>query len=466
VPNLSISQCVGTFSARLLVVPHLVQRKHGHVREMPRLGQRLLQWALSKVKSTGIPPQPPIRKSEETHLLRRGYKPPNPPEIRGRTLQSNSSPQSNPSPTKLSPQRKPQPEDTSVRSHRHEDSSCPMPAFTPYSQLTPAPWKHPSELAMVRDWFYPEHVSRSIFDFRSSQVDQRQDAINLVSLWQFRDPKLTHALISTAHLTDAMLHDQPGKRENFSSLALRSIYAMNFCRFVNALVDRDVRRSAIATIAKEPIAAESDVASGPHRGQSSMYAHALKLGLPDNFVELRHQAVHEEMPSLEVLRVRTGEALEWLWDRWWKVNVNVGAEPALSAWKEKHRPSQTSVGQAKVEEEDLRADQSVLCQRCRKRKRFDDDDGNGDDPNFREEAEEESLNPDRPKQQELDTEQENHVSSPQEQRKWALHFYTGLPDWRETSGLHQQKAQSPQTTLISATSTSAGTSEARPPLKP
>ena len=188
-----------------------------------------------------------------------------------------------------------------------------MAPSTPYSQLSPAPWKHPSELAMVRDWFYPERVSRSVFDLPASHGDRRQDAINLVSLWQFRDPKLTHALVATAHLTDAVLHDQPGRRDSLSNLALRGIYAMTFCRFVNALVDRDVRRSTTTTIARNKVVAESDIGSGPHRGQSSMYAHALKLGLPESFVELRHQAIHDDMPSLEVLRAMTGEALEWLW---------------------------------------------------------------------------------------------------------------------------------------------------------
>lgn len=219
-------------------------------------------------------------------------------------------------------------------------SSDQMPPVTPYSQTTLAPWKHPSELAMLRDWFYPHHIPRSFFDISSSvRADHRQDAVNLVSLWQFRHPNLPHPLTCTAHLTEAILHDQAGRRDHLSSLALQNIYAMTFCRFVSALVDRDVRKSVTATIVKDAVAAEKlDAASGPQRGQSSMFANALALGLPESFVELRHQANHNlnEMPSLEMLRMRTEEALEWLWERWWKFNAQGSVEPALSEWQEKH----------------------------------------------------------------------------------------------------------------------------------
>lgn len=293
---------------------------------------------------------------------------------------------------------------------------------TPYSQINPAPWKHPSQLAMVRDWFYPEHIPRALFGFASSNVDRRQDAINIISLWRFRDLKLNHVLISTAHLTDAILHDQPGKRDNLSSTALRSIYAMTFCRFVNALVDRDVRKSVTATMARENVAAESDTGSGPHRGQSSMYAHALALGLPESFVELRHQAIHEEMPSLEVLRMRTGEALEWLWERWWKVNVNGSAEPALSEWKEKHREWETSADQLGVENREGRAEEAALCRRCRKRKRSERENGDEDEASSGEEAEKNSHDLDRPKQQKVDIEGGNQVPPALERQGWTLHF--------------------------------------------
>lgn len=298
---------------------------------------------------------------------------------------------------------------------------------------------------MVRDWFYPEHISRNFFNFApSSHIDRRQDAINLVSLWRFRQPKLNHALISTANLTDAILHDRPSKRDHLSGIALRSIYAMNFCRFVNALVDRDVRKSATTTIAKDNVAADADTGSGPHRGQSSMYAHALELGLPEAFVELRHQAIHEEMPSLEVLRTRTGDALEWLWQRWWKVNIKGSAEPALSDWEESHMKWQTSTDQGAVEEEGGQ-NQLELCQRSRKRKLSDLGVNEETKTNTDQEAEYDYYSLVRPKQQKVDKENESHDSSNLERQGWVMHFSKGsegLPLAEENPEYHQDKRNS------------------------
>jgi Las1-like len=297
-----------------------------------------------------------------------------------------------------------------------------MASTNPYPQLYPAPWKHPSELAMVRDWFYPERIPRSFFDFASAPVDRRQDAINMISLWRFRDPKLYHVLISTAHLMDAILHDQQGRRELLSSTALRSIYAMAFCRFVNALVDRDVRKSVTATIAKDHVAFDSDTGSGPHRGRSSMYAHALELGLPESFVELRHQAIHEEMPHLEILRVRTREALDWLWERWWKVNVKGSAQPALAEWEERHGEWQTLTGHLSADEGDGQADELASCRRCRKRRRSDRETNDGDVASRENEAEKDSPNLDRPTQQKMDVNEENQGPVLPKQQGWSLHL--------------------------------------------
>jgi ribosomal biogenesis protein LAS1 len=49
----------------------------------------------------------------------------------------------------------------------------------------------------------------------------------------------------------------------------------------------------------------------------SMYALARTLGLPATYVELRHQATHEELPSLSRLRSAARRALVWIWERYW-----------------------------------------------------------------------------------------------------------------------------------------------------
>lgn len=48
-----------------------------------------------------------------------------------------------------------------------------------------------------------------------------------------------------------------------------------------------------------------------------MYSIAKSIGLPATYVELRHQATHEELPSLSKLRTATQKALHWIWDYYW-----------------------------------------------------------------------------------------------------------------------------------------------------
>ena len=50
----------------------------------------------------------------------------------------------------------------------------------------------------------------------------------------------------------------------------------------------------------------------------SMFSVAKTIGLPATFVELRHQATHEQLPSLARLRSAAGKALEWIWDYYWQ----------------------------------------------------------------------------------------------------------------------------------------------------
>jgi ribosomal biogenesis protein LAS1 len=54
-----------------------------------------------------------------------------------------------------------------------------------------------------------------------------------------------------------------------------------------------------------------------------MYSIAKTLGLPATFVELRHQATHEELPPLSKLRSATQKALRWIWDYYW-VHLTAG----------------------------------------------------------------------------------------------------------------------------------------------
>jgi len=59
----------------------------------------------------------------------------------------------------------------------------------------------------------------------------------------------------------------------------------------------------------------------------SMYAVAKSVGLPATFVELRHQATHEQLPSLTRLRDAAGKALDWIYEYYWK-HLDEAASPA------------------------------------------------------------------------------------------------------------------------------------------
>jgi hypothetical protein len=206
---------------------------------------------------------------------------------------------------------------------------------------------------MVRDWFYPSQAT--IDPYSAPTSDMRQIAVQHVQMWSFKDPKLPHAVIATAHLTDALLHDTLDRRRLISDWALRSVYAMAFCRFVNGLVDRDIAKAALTANASTKVGASSGegtteskegagAASTTSRGETSMYAHAAAIGLPEQFVDLRHRATHDDMPGLEVLRQAARRALEWLWERWWKVHATDDPGRAL-----REREEQRLLGERKRE---------------------------------------------------------------------------------------------------------------------
>ncbi|TVY80687.1 Pre-rRNA-processing protein las1, partial [Lachnellula suecica] len=62
-----------------------------------------------------------------------------------------------------------------------------------------------------------------------------------------------------------------------------------------------------------------------------MYSLAKTIGLPATYVELRHQATHEELPSLSKLRTATQKALRWIWDYYW---ANLTLQPEAPADRE------------------------------------------------------------------------------------------------------------------------------------
>ncbi|KAL9041501.1 MAG: hypothetical protein Q9180_001239 [Flavoplaca navasiana] len=107
---------------------------------------------------------------------------------------------------------------------------------------------------------------------------------------------LPHAIESTWYITEAILNDVTNvPATTVSALALRSNYCTAFCRFVTGLLD----------------------SSQESYHKVSMYDKARTLELPASFVELRHEAIHGELPSLVVLRQAIQKALDWLQTNYW-----------------------------------------------------------------------------------------------------------------------------------------------------
>lgn len=112
---------------------------------------------------------------------------------------------------------------------------------------------------------------------------------------------------STAAITSAILADVPG----MPTLPIRLLYSTAFCRFVNGLLD-PMQRGAFAI---------------------PMHTLARELGLPASFVELRHAASHEDLPSLSVFRESSRRALQWLWGSYWSKLEEASDAPETSLFK-------------------------------------------------------------------------------------------------------------------------------------
>ncbi|KAE8450910.1 hypothetical protein EG329_005350 [Mollisiaceae sp. DMI_Dod_QoI] len=150
-------------------------------------------------------------------------------------------------------------------------------------QYVITPWRSRAELLHVRSAFYPSAG-------QAVNEEEKRNAVAKVSVWMQRG-NCPHLVESSAILWSAVLNDVPGN----STYCVRAAYAAAFCRFVTGLLDshQDKRRKL------------------------SMYSIAKTLGLPATYVELRHQATHEELPSLSKLRIATQKALKWIWDYYW-----------------------------------------------------------------------------------------------------------------------------------------------------
>ena len=77
-----------------------------------------------------------------------------------------------------------------------------------------------------------------------------------------------------------------------------------------------------------------------------MYETAKQIGLPASFIDIRHDAIHGNLPSLTVLREVTRKALDWLWNDYWKHldgNLRANEQDGRPTWDDQMEASKEQV---------------------------------------------------------------------------------------------------------------------------
>ncbi|KAI1214897.1 Las1-domain-containing protein [Annulohypoxylon truncatum] len=230
-------------------------------------------------------------------------------------------------------------------------------------QYLHTPWRDRAELLRVREQFYPspptsdpqrnqnagdDGDSNGRSDEETVEEEAaKQHAVSRVSMWMQRGG-CPHLVESTALLMAAILSDlhETRARANSSSYALRAAYSAAFSRFVTGLLDSQQDKQR----------------------KMSMYTVAKTIGLPATFVELRHQATHEQLPSLLKLRTAARKALVWIWDYYWKslpgegddTNYNEEKPDACRDWVLQYLGEESTAQSKTLREQLKRWDEAVL----------------------------------------------------------------------------------------------------------
>lgn len=143
------------------------------------------------------------------------------------------------------------------------------------------------------EWLYVYKVLYSFDD-----PDAQRKGLDRVAAWKSRSAgKLPLAIECTANLISAHL-----AQENVGcDVQGRLTLAMAIVRFVNGMVDQ-VQKGKFAR---------------------SVQSIADEIGLPDWLVDLRHEATHASLPSMDTLQCGLRVSLSWLQGEYWEAQINV-----------------------------------------------------------------------------------------------------------------------------------------------
>jgi len=157
-----------------------------------------------------------------------------------------------------------------------------------------------AKLAAWSSWAEFETVYHQLV---SSDPEQRARGVGRVETWRSRS-RLPVAVDVTASFIEIMLNDvsfNPSTASPRSDHELRLMYAMDVIRLVNGIVDVSQHGRSILTKAQN-------------------------LEWPQLFVDLRHEASHQRLPPLPLLRLAAKEAVWLLVERFWRPQLLQVAE--------------------------------------------------------------------------------------------------------------------------------------------
>ncbi|KAI8886640.1 Las1-domain-containing protein [Backusella circina FSU 941] len=146
-----------------------------------------------------------------------------------------------------------------------------------------------------------EQVYQLLFSDRKAFPEKVHLALDRIQAWINRGG-VPSSVELTSVLIQIILRDEQGP--SLTQKELRLMYSAAMIRLVNGLVD--------------PVQGGKFV--------KSVHVIARNLGLPPWFVDIRHSATHLKLPSLTALRSAAKQAVGWLHDHYWILNLK-GPQP-------------------------------------------------------------------------------------------------------------------------------------------
>ena len=152
------------------------------------------------------------------------------------------------------------------------------------------------------DWYELVSVGKALLSTADAVTGDSQtisEALESVAIWRARSHRLPHAIDSSAVLAQILWRDyhSSSSRPSSTTIELSLSYASAIIRSINGLADALHQDRAVAT---------------------SIAQRSSQLGIPNWLVEIRHQATHNQLPSLAVLRLAATTLLHYFEAVYWE----------------------------------------------------------------------------------------------------------------------------------------------------